>query len=79
MAVEDQPPFAAGHGVLRREAVAAAVASGREGGGWHSESEADPVSELLGREVGSVEEARPGGEPRASRRRPCDSAPLHRP
>ena len=33
VAVEDQPPFATGHGVLRSEAFATSVASGREGGG----------------------------------------------
>ena len=31
--VEDQPPFATGHGVLRGEALAASVASGGEGVG----------------------------------------------
>ena len=55
MAVEDQPPFATGHGVLRREAFAASVAAGREGGGSQAEAKADPISELLGREVGAVE------------------------
>jgi hypothetical protein len=68
VAVEDQPPFVTGHGVLRREAFATSVASGRERCGRQAKAKADDVSEFVGREVGAVKKAWQGGEPGTSRR-----------
>jgi hypothetical protein len=70
VALEDQPTFAAGHGVLGGKPVATPVASVGKGLGEEPQSKPEAVPKFVYGEIGAIEQAGHGIEPCPRLRRP---------
>jgi hypothetical protein len=64
VALHDQPPFAAGHGMFSNEPIATFVALVGEGQGDQTKADPGPIPKFFRRQIRAIEEAWHGGEPR---------------